>query len=270
MMLISAHSFLSTLKATLARQGIDFEAEVESFGQVRASEERARGKQFTLAEHVRGLVLSLLSNQRPWQRIAENLVRIKEIFSGFAPDVLRAKNPEELIRDIRAIKCGHRPIRIQMLTLRTNIETLERIAWDYGSVDQFVTSAEPDIIAKKLSVPSSPYKLKQVGYALALEYLRNVGIRAGKPDVHIRRFLSGKRMAFVAGEPSEEEAYHLIARLASDAGCNATYLDNLIWMFCAKDYTNICGATPRCSVCGFTGVCSYHKAFILHTTQNES
>lgn len=253
--------FLSTLKTTLTRQEIDFDAQVESFGQVRASEQRKGGKQFTLAEHIRALVLSLLSSRRAWKHIAENLGRINDIFSGFDPDFLRTKNSEDLIRDILAIKCGHQPIRIQILALPTNIETLERIARDCGSVDRFVTSAEPYVIAKKLSDSSSIYKLKQVGPALALEYLRNVGISAGKPDEHIRRFLSCKRMAFVAGVPSPEEAYHCIARLASNAGCCPTYLDNLIWMFCAKDYANICGATPKCSVCGFNSVCSYPKTF---------
>jgi len=259
MMPADAHSFLSTLRATLARQGIDFDVEVKSFGQVQASEERASGKLFTLAEHVRGLVLSLLSNQRPWGPIAKNLARIKEIFFGFDPDALLAENPDCLVQAIRSIRCGNRQIRAQMLALRTNIEILERIAQDYGNVDRFVTSAEPDIIAKQLSAPSSTYKLKHVGYTLAIEYLRNVGIRAGKPDMHIRRFLSGERMAFVSGLPSEEDAYRLIARLASDADCNPTYLDNLIWMLCAKDYANICGASPKCSDCGFRDTCSYLK-----------
>ena len=45
------------------------------------------------------------------------------------------------------------------------------------------TTSIPDVIAKRLGNPG-PYKLRHVGYTLALEYLRNVGIRAGKPDVH--------------------------------------------------------------------------------------
>ena len=259
MMPADACSFLSTLKDTLSRASFDFDAVIENFGQVAASEKRANGKRFTLQEHVRSLILALLSNQRPWGPIARNLSCIETIFWGFDPDALRTANPEHLVQAIRRIKCGNRQLRVQMLALQKNIKTLERIALDYGNVDRFVTSAEPDVIAKKLSSSSSIYKLKQVGYTLALEYLRNVGIRAGKPDTHIRRFLSSKRMAFVAGVPSEEEAYQLIARLASAAGCNPIYLDNLIWMLCAKDYANICGASPRCSVCGFADTCSYMK-----------
>ncbi len=251
------HHLLSTLKATLASQGIDADVVVAEFGQVRASEERARGKQFTSREHVRGLVLSLLSNQRPWGPIARNLSHIEAVFFGFDPERVRVSDPDSFIRTICNLRCGNRQIRAQMYSLGGNIEKFSRIARDYGSLDQFVTSDEPNKIATKLSDSASVYKLKQVGYTLALEYLRNVGIRAAKPDMHVRRVLSGERLAYISGYPSEEQAYRLVAQLASNAACNPIYLDNLLWMFCAQDYGNVCGAHPRCSVCGFVNTCNY-------------
>ena len=251
------HYLLATLRSTLLSRGIDVDAVVAEFGQVRASEERARGKQFTLREHVRGLLLSQLSNQRLWGPIAKNLPRIETIFLDFDPVRLQAGNPARLIQAICELRCGNRQIKKQIHSLRENIETLNRIARDHGTMDQFVTSDEPNVIATKLSNFKSMYKLKQVGYTLALEYLRNVGIRAGKPDIHIRRVLSGERLGYLLGYPSEEEAYHLVAQLSSDAVCNPTYLDNLLWIFCAKDYGDICGAQPRCSLCGFVNNCNY-------------
>lgn len=248
---------VSTLKATLASQGVDVDAFVADFGQVRASEERTGGKQFTLREHVRGLVLSLLSNQRPWHPIARNLSRIEATFWDFDPERIQATDPDQLIGSIRQLRCGNRQIRVQMHSLSENIEKFNRIARDHGSIDRFVTSDEPHHIAKKLSDSGSIYKLKQVGYTLALEYLRNVGIRAGKPDIHIRRLLSGERLAYVPEFPSEEQAYRLVAQLASSADCSPTYLDNLLWMFCAQGYGEVCGAQPRCSVCGFVASCNY-------------
>lgn len=251
------HHLLSTLKATLPNQGIDVDAVVAEFGQVRASEERARGKQFTLREHVRGLVLSLLSNQRSWGPIARNLSKIEAAFLSFDPERVLASDPDHFIRAICDLRCGNRKIRAQMHSLGGNIQQFNRIARDHGSMDQFITSDEPSIIAAKLSDSTSVYKLKQVGYTLALEYLRNVGIRASKPDVHVRRILSGERLAYIPGYPSEEEAYRLVAQLASDGACNPSYLDNLLWMFCAQDYGKVCGAQPRCSVCGFVDSCNY-------------
>ena len=87
------HRLLSALKATLTSQGIDIDVVVAEFGQVRASEERARGKQFTLREHVRGLVLSLLSNQRPWGPIARSLLILKWPSSVSIPSVCESAIP---------------------------------------------------------------------------------------------------------------------------------------------------------------------------------
>src|SRR5688572_22402659 len=36
-------------------------------------------------------------------------------------------------------------------------------------------------------------------------------------------------------------------------------LDNLLWLFCAKDYGAICGAVPQCHLCGFVAVCNYPR-----------
>jgi hypothetical protein len=74
-------SLVSGLQHTLSAQGVDYERVIIEFGQVRASEERLQDKQFNLVDHTRGLILSLLSNQRPWGPIAANLDRIGDIFS---------------------------------------------------------------------------------------------------------------------------------------------------------------------------------------------
>ena len=73
-----------------------------------------------------------------------------------------------------------------------------------------VPGVDPFEIAKLISTPS-PYKLRYVGPALALEYLRNVGIRAGKPDVHVLRILGGERLGYIRGRPTEQEAVQLVA-----------------------------------------------------------
>jgi hypothetical protein len=254
----NARDLVTGLRATLAEQGIDVDRVIDEFGQVRASEERAAGKRFGLRDHVRGLILSLLSNQRPWGLIAANLERIREIMLDFDPDRLGAADPDVLAASLRQIRCGNRAVLKQMRSLRGNIETLRRIEGELGSLDAFVTSEDPDRIAKKLG-EAGRYKLKQVGFTLAMEYLRNVGIRAGKPDVHVRRVLSGDRLGYAAGYPSEQEAYELVRELAAEAEVNASYLDNLLWMFCAKDYGDVCRAEPRCGVCRFQPACRFSR-----------
>lgn len=251
-----SNELIQTLQRTLSAQGFDYKGIIWEFGQVQASEERADGRRFTLQDHIRGLVLSLLSSQRPWGPIAKNLSRIDKIFFDYDSEELLITDPSHFIKAIREIGCGNRQIKAQMESLKENIKKLIRFEMDYGSIDSFITSDTPDEIATKLS-KAGPYKLKQVGYTLALEYLRNVGIRAGKPDIHIRRILSDERLGYFDNVPSEIQAYQFLDSLAHQAGCNPTYLDNLLWLFCAKNYGNICGARPRCSICGFVESCNY-------------
>ncbi len=253
---ISACDLLLALQKTLATCGIDYEQEIKDFGQVAASEDRERGHVFDLREHVWALLASQLSNQRPWKPIAQKEEQIRKVFFDYDPGALQRADPESLEAEICSISCGNRRIRKQMRALRENIATLRRIEKDFGGLDNFVTSDDPHQIALQLSEPG-PYKLKEVGYPLALEYLKNVGLRAGKPDVHVLRILGPGRLAYFNHAPSEREASELLARLAAVAGVNTIYLDNLLWLLCAKDYGEVCGATPRCPVCALRASCQY-------------
>jgi hypothetical protein len=257
---LSAREFLRGLQDTLAKTGLDYEQYIKDFGQVAASEERENGKAFTLQDHTRGLLLSHLSSQQVWARIAPKLGRIRQVFLDYDPEALQRADPLQLESGIRALSCGNRAIRKQMRALSTNIATLRRIEKEEGGLDKFVTRRDPDATAKQFSKPSSPYKLGYVGYTLAIEYLRNVGVRAAKPDVHVCRILGGERLAFLAGVPAEQDVVRLVATLAAEADCNPTYLDNLLWLFCALDYGNICGAKPKCAICGFRDICRFPAA----------
>jgi len=252
---LPASELVRLIGVSLHEQHVDYDAVIERFGQVRASEEHTRGRQFDLRDHVKGLVLSLLSNQRPWRQIEENLEPIESIFFGYSPTKLKNANPSRIENALRTIRCGNRSIRKQLADLATNIETFERIGSEHGSVDCFVTSAPPDAIARQLS--NGGYKLKQVGFTLALEYLRNVGVRAPKSDLHIIRLLGADRLNYFPGEPSPQRAYNIMIELADEAEVNRTYLDNLIWLFCAKGYGEICGERPRCGLCHLQHWCAY-------------
>jgi len=236
--------------------GVDCEQVIRDFGQVAASEARANGQSFGFRDHVRGLLLSQLSNQRPWKAIAQNRNQIRHIFFDYDPDRLQVADATGLANAICGIGCGNRAIVKQMIELSGNIATLKRIEKDVGSLDRFVTSSDPFEVARLIST-SGLYKLRYVGPALALEYLRNVGIRAAKPDVHVMRILGGERLGYFKGKPTEREAVQLVADLVTQVGCNATYLDNLLWLFCAVDYGNICGASPRCNICALRYDCRY-------------
>lgn len=257
--MLSGSKLREKLEETLTRIGIDYRSIIDSFGQVQASEERTFGKIFDLRDHVRGMILSQLSNQRPWGPIAANMPHINKLFYDYNPEKLKITEPSELVKGLQKLRCGNRSIQKQMDSLSINIQTFERIASEQGSIDAFVTSESPSVISKKLS-DAGKYKLVQIGFTLALEYLRNVGITTIKPDVHVRRTLSSERLGFSQYLPSEIEAYEILMHASEESGINPIYLDNLLWLFCAQDYGNICGSNPKCAQCSLIYYCAYPDA----------
>ncbi|MBK7686306.1 MAG: hypothetical protein IPJ25_10105 [Rhodocyclaceae bacterium] len=97
---------LATLEKTLGAAGIDVPDVIAQLGQVHASEDRAQGKPFALRDHLRGLVLSLLSNQRRWEPIARNRQQIEVIFYGYDLDRVRATDPQLFVSALQQIRCG--------------------------------------------------------------------------------------------------------------------------------------------------------------------
>lgn len=252
------NELVSILEETLSRNGINYQKFIDESGQVKASEERKNGKVFSFSEHLRGLIYSQLGNQRPWGPIADHVAAIDEIFFDFDPDQLQATPPDYFSKSLKEIRCGNRQVNKQMTVLSENINTLKRIVSSHGSLDAFIEKEDALVVATALSYPG-PFKLKQIGFALALEYLKNVGIEAIKPDVHIMRILSGSRLGYFKDNPEEVEAINEVLALAKEAQTNAIYLDNLLWLLGAQNYGNICKKEPRCNVCGFNEVCNYPK-----------
>ncbi len=246
---------LQALEYMLEARVHGLSAVLDDLGQIHAVEQRKRGEAFSLREHVRGLVLSLLSNQRPWLPIARMLPEIEVALLEFDPDLLEAAPPIELEERIRDLKAGNRAIAAQMRTLAANIRTLRKIERDKGSLDAFVTSAAPEDVAGWLADDRGPYKLKQVGVPLAMEYLRNVGISSSKPDTHVLRILGAERLGYLEAGPVPEDAIRVVHALSLDAGVSATELDTLIWLFGAQGYGEICTSSPQCDVCTLRAKC---------------
>ena len=234
---------LDEIKDTLSRQGMDYERWIDDFGQVAALKQRKLGRVFTLREHVRGLLLAQLSNNRPWGPIAENRDQIDKVFMNYDPESLKHADPDRLASQIKDLRCGNRGIGKQMEGLCRNIGTFERI----GDIDRFIQSDKPEVIASHFA--SGKYKLVQIGFPLAMEYLRNVGIDTVKPDLHICRMIGPDRLALTDQVPSPEQAHSVLMTWAKDRDESALYIDNLLWLFAAKDYAAICTARPRCDVC---------------------
>lgn len=215
--------------------------------------QRNNGKTFSMSEHIRGMIYSLLSNNRLWEPIEENLERIDEIFFHYDKDKILSTSPDYFIERIQLIRCGNRNIKKQMNALHGNIHTFERIEKEFGTLDAFVTSGTPAEIADLLA-NSLKYKLHTLGFALAMEYLRNVGIDAAKPDTHIRRILGKNRLGYSASERAGElETIEIIDNISKETGYLSSEIDAILWLFCSDDNAMICTENPNCEVCRLKG-----------------
>ncbi|MBK9386618.1 MAG: hypothetical protein IPN34_17535 [Planctomycetes bacterium] len=231
---------------------------IASFGQVDACVRREQGQLFPLRDHLRGMILAMLSANRPWKPIANNMARLAEIFGGFKPSFLENTPAESLEASVKAIGCGNRRVSFQMRAIQPNIATFRRLDSDAGTIDAFVADQPIETVVRELG--AGRYKLRELGPTLVLEYLKNVGIRANKPDVHVLRICGPSRLGILSADASPLTAFHEFRAFANAAGMHEVELDNQIWLLGAEEYASICGATPKCAACALRSVCRQNQA----------
>lgn len=246
---INPKVIVDKLKSTLENNSVDYEKIITDLGQVEAADKRASGYHYGFDDHIKAMILSMLSNQRPWGPIARNMGKLEKIFYNYDHKRLEYADPQELVDKVESIKCGNRAIKKQMASLKVNIGQFKNIQSKKGNIDSFITADEPEVVARKLSDSGSPYKLKQIGMPLAMEYLKNVGVNGMKPDVHILQICGPERLNIFNSKTDYNEITESFNRFSIGANLSTTYLDNLFWIFGAKDYGEICSATPKCTEC---------------------
>ena len=231
---------------TMNKIGYDYKKEIAGF-------KRINPAQLTLQDHVSAMIYAELSNNRPWQRIQENIDNrnIPEIFFHFDIEQLKNADPKQLEQKLRSISCGNRNIKMQMETLRSNIDVLERIDRDYGSIHHYYSTKKAHDLVKELSVSYSKNKLKYMGVPLVCEYLKGVGIGVVKPDVHLRRIIG--RLGYASKTPADEwETIDICDKIAAEYNLPHYEVDSILWQYCADGKFAVCGATANCKKCGVT------------------
>lgn len=248
-------NYLFKIRDFLDSRGLRYESTLND-----QIEERKKGKKYSICEHIRALIYAMLTNQTKWHRIESHLMEIDELFLNYDPVILKSTAGEYFANKLFELKCGNISTISQMNALSYNINILESIEKEYGSLDLFVLSSPAHEMVQVLSKKNSKYKLKMLGEALAWEYLRNVGIDGAKPDVHLCRFFSGSRMGNGNHTPATtREVYNSVLELSKATGLSMTTIDNYIWSYCADGYGEVCTSVPRCSICEIRQQCNYTK-----------
>ena len=257
-----ARALFGRLRETLARN-IGVDTELSALGQVEACQRRAQSELIPLAHHLRAMILAMLSGHRSWRPIARRLGQLELVFGQYKPAYLERIAPDQLATEVEQLGCGNARVHAQMAAIQPNLETMQRIEQEFGCMDAFVERVRPEAVAQLLGRPASRWKLKEVGPAVAMEYLKLVGIRAVKPEAHVQRICGPQRLALLDGHETDEQAAGKLRRIAKAAGADPVALDNMLWMLGARDYGAICGSHPRCDVCELRSDCSFPRARTL-------
>lgn len=227
-------------------------------------DKRNRNEHFTISDHIRGMVYSMLSSGIAWSKLKNGIdietgeiVTIDEIFHGYDHEHILCQSPTVLKNKIQKLKYASPYTRRQMEALiNINIPKLIEIQRKYRNIDSYYqTFIEKDptvqLLIKTLSDSKSKDKMVQLGVALTAEYLRNVGYDIAKPDRHTRRVVGADILTCSSNKiAGTSETMDIISQIAKELKIGVAETDYIMWAYCAKEYGEICTAKkPNCNKC---------------------
>lgn len=232
---------------------------------------RTAGETFTVSDHIRAMVYSMLSAGIKWDKVSDGIdmatgkiTAVDTVFHGYDTDYLLKADPEELRDKIKKIGCASQSTLKQMTALvKTNIPKLLKWQERYGSIDtlyQKFIDVDPSLktLVIMLSYSESEYKLEQMEGALIAEYLKNVGHSIAKPDRHILRILGSEYLGLSDQKKlSVSKAFDIVAEIARLTGKSIAEVDYILWSYCADGFGGICTKKkPKCDICTVKDFCS--------------
>ena len=245
---------------------------------------------FTVSDHIRAMVYSLLSGGQGWAKYAREMdiqtgciPCVDTIFHDYNPTELLECSPQQLFEELQKLhlapRFGTTPIE-KLITV--NIPKLLKLEEEYGTIDSYYQKYVQIGIDKHLDAPVKPLikilsemkgndKLEQFGIPLVCEYLRNVGYDIPKPDTHTRRILGSDNLGFsTSKEVSEYKTIDIICQIAKDAKKSVAETDYILWSYCSDGYGEICTLKdPKCDLCVAVGLCQKYKEDVITVIKNK-
>lgn len=225
---------------------------------------------FSLSDHIRAMVYSMLSSGTVWNRISRDtdaetsyINPVDKIFHNYNSEELLKCSPKQLRDELKKIHCAIQYTLKQMNALiSVNITKLMILEKEYGTIDnyynEFIQSDRTLVsLVKALSDTASKDKMVQMDIALVCEYLRNIGYEIPKPDRHIRRILGGEILSFSRSKIVPPfQAFEIISKLAKLLNKPVAEVDYILWSYCSTGYGEICtSSNPKCEVCVIKKYC---------------
>ncbi len=256
----------------------------------RQIDKREGGGVFTVSDHIRAMVYSLLSGGQGWAKYAGEMdvqtgciPCVDTIFHDYNPAELLECSPQQLFEELQKLhlapRFGTAPIE-KLITV--NIPKLLKLEEEYGTVDNYYQKYVQTGIDRHLVAPARPLiktlsemkgddKLEQFGIPLVCEYLRNVGYDIPKPDTHTRRILGSDNLGFsTSKEVSEYKTIEIICEIAKAAKRSVAETDYILWSYCSDGYGQICKKEyPKCDICVAVGLCKKHEKDVVTAIKNK-
>ena len=230
---------------------------IDHMGQVAAAERREAGNRWNDNEVFEALLRAVLSNNTDWAKVESVLPELGSLFSGY--DLQKyAITSESHVHDtlvpwFKNRRAGSMTLRRSLVYLIQAARTLSDWAERHGSADDYFLCAiasrngDPILGAAEIGRIDSQWKLPGFGIPISAEAFRNLGFDICKPDRHICRavgafgFLEFRKWPDRSGtkqpQPDESEmieTMRAIERFATVLGERPTFVDNAIWLLCAK------------------------------------
>lgn len=243
----------------------DWKGRIESWGQVRAVEARARGEALSDELVFRGIVLSVLSNNTNWERVECVRGELDALFDGYRPTSYAILSPEDIdgrfLPWFKARRAGSMTLRARLKDLIVAANKLLQRARPHGSLDSYLASlfTEAGRDPKQLTfvLAAGANKLDGIGPALAAEALKNIGYDVAKPDRHVNRAVgslgwvrfakwgAGDPLRYAAPEPKRAEleaVLMVMEQFATKVGERIALVDNAMWLLCAASGLHLTNA----------------------------
>lgn len=236
-------------------------------------DKRKSGGEFTVSEHIRGMVYSMLTSGAAWNRLEPHIDMatgqipiIDDIFYQYDADALQIADPAALVGRVMEYRLGTPYLTKQINALAgVNIGKLLSIEKEYGGVDDFYQSLADKndnlkTLVRELSASDKQHKFVQLAEALTAEYLKNVGYDIGKPDRHICRILGSEYLGCSKRKyAAPYEAIDIIADIAKSLNKPAAEVDYILWAYCANGFGEVCTKkNPKCmELCTAKSFCHY-------------
>lgn len=233
-------------------------------------DKRNSGGKFSISDHIRAMVYSMLSSGITWERVESitdlstgRITPLDDLFHQYDPDYIRSRDPSRLRDDIKSLHLAS-PYTLKQMTalINDNIPKLKALEQKYGDIDTYykkfiIDGTDMTCLIWRLSSADSKDKLSQMGEALTAEYLKNLGYDTAKPDRHICRILGSKYLACSESETVPVyEAFDIVADIARELNKTVSEVDYILWSYCASGYGEICTKdSPKCSICTAQIIC---------------